>query len=221
LLGAVLASRGWFAHEWLPLLVLVSVAAFMPVAEIGQVARQLADTIASTRRLHVVEAEPEPVTDGDLPVPANPQVRLDAVSFAYPGRSVPALDRVSFAVRPGSTVALVGASGAGKSTVANLLLRFWDPQQGAITLGGVDLRRLRLDDLRSHIALVAQDTYLFNDTLEANIRLAGRDVSDADVRRALDRAALSDFVDRLPDGLAHPGRDCSRVPEGCADPRSR
>lgn len=202
LLGAVLSSRGWFAHEWLPLLVLVSVAAFMPVAEIGQVARQLADTIASTRRLHVVEAEPEPVTDGDLPVPANPQVRLDAVSFAYPGRSVPALDRVSFAVRPGSTVALVGASGAGKSTVANLLLRFWDPQQGAITLGGIDLRRLRLDDLRSHIALVAQDTYLFNDTLEANIRLAGRDVSDADVRRALERAALSDFVERLPDGLA-------------------
>ncbi|MEW6346441.1 MAG: ABC transporter ATP-binding protein [Paraburkholderia sp.] len=202
LLGAVLSSRGWFAHEWLPLLVLVSVAAFMPVAEIGQVARQLADTIASTRRLHVVEAEPEPVTDGDLPVPANPLVRLDAVSFAYPGRSVPALDRVSFAVRPGSTVALVGASGAGKSTVANLLLRFWDPQQGAITLGGIDLRRLRLDDLRSHIALVAQDTYLFNDTLEANIRLAGRDVSDADVRRALERAALSDFVERLPDGLA-------------------
>jgi len=202
LLGAVLSSRGWFAHEWLPLLVLVSVAAFMPVAEIGQVARQLADTIASTRRLHVVEAEPEPVTDGDLPVPTNPQVRLDAVSFAYPGRSAPALERVSFAVRPGSTVALVGASGAGKSTVANLLLRFWDPQQGAITLGGVDLRRLRLDDLRSHIALVAQDTYLFNDTLEANIRLAGRDVSDADVRRALDRAALSEFVERLPDGLA-------------------
>jgi ATP-binding cassette, subfamily B, bacterial len=202
LLGAVLASRGWFAHEWLPLLVLVAVAAFMPVAEIGQVARQLADTIASTRRLHVVEAETEPVTDGELPVPANPQVQLNSVSFAYPGRNVPALDRVSFAVRPGSTVALVGASGAGKSTVANLLLRFWDPQEGAITLGGIDLRRLRLDDLRSHIALVAQDTYLFNDTLEANIRLAGRDVSDADVRRALDRAALSEFVDRLPDGLA-------------------
>ncbi len=109
---------------------------------------------------------------------------------------------MAFDVRPGSTVALVGASGAGKSTVANLLLRFWDPQQGRITLGGVDLRELRLGDLRRHIALVAQDTYLFNDTLEANIRLAGRDVSDADVHRALDRAALSDFVARLPEGLA-------------------
>lgn len=202
LLGAVLASRGWFAHQWLPLLVLVAVAAFMPVAEIGQVARQLADTIASTRRLYVVESETEPVTDGDLPVPADPTIQIEALTFSYPGRGVPALDRVSFAVRPGSTVALVGASGAGKSTLANLLLRFWDPQQGAIRLGGTDLRRLHLDDLRSHIALVAQDTYLFNDTLEANIRLAGRDVSDDDVRRALERAALSEFVDRLPDGLA-------------------
>jgi ATP-binding cassette, subfamily C, bacterial CydCD len=97
---------------------------------------------------------------------------------------------------------VVGASGAGKSTVANLLLRFWDPQQGRITLGGSDLRQLRLDNLRRHIALVAQDTYLFNDTLAANIQLAGREVSEADVRRAIDRAALGQFVDRLPDGLA-------------------
>jgi ATP-binding cassette subfamily C protein CydCD len=97
---------------------------------------------------------------------------------------------------------VVGASGAGKSTVANLLLRFWDPQEGRITLGGTELRRLRLDDLRRHIALVAQDTYLFNDTLEANIRLAS-DAADEDaVRRAVEKAALGEFVDRLPAGLA-------------------
>jgi ATP-binding cassette subfamily C protein CydCD len=202
LLGAALSARGWFGNEWLPLLVLVSVAAFMPVAEISQVGRQLADTIASTRRLHVVEGEPEPITDGPLPVPTSPEMRFEAVNFAYPGRTAPALDGVTFTMRPGATVALVGASGAGKSTVANLLLRFWDPQSGRITLGGTDLAQLQLDDLRRHIALVAQDTYLFNDTLEANIRLAGRDVSDADVRRAIDRAALGDFVDRLPEGLA-------------------
>jgi ATP-binding cassette, subfamily B, bacterial len=202
LLGAILSAHGWFAHQWLPLLVLVSVAAFMPVAEISQVGRQLADTIASTRRLHVVEAEPEAIADGDLPVPANPTVRFEAARFTYPGRAAPALDGVTFEMRPGSTVALVGASGAGKSTAANLLLRFWDPQEGRITLGGSDLGRLRLDDLRRHIALVAQDTFLFNDTLEANIRLAGHRVTEADLRRAVDRAALSEFVDRLPEGLA-------------------
>jgi ATP-binding cassette subfamily C protein CydCD len=204
LLGALLSNpeHGWFAHEWLPLVALVSVAAFMPVAEIAQVGRQLADTIASTRRLHVVNREKEPITDGDQPIPATTELRFEQVRFAYPGRSVPALDRVSFDIRPGSTVALIGASGAGKSTVANLLLRFWDPSSGRITLGGADLRHLRLEALRQHIALVAQDTYLFNDTLEANIRLAGHDVSEADLRRALDQAALTDVVARLPDGLA-------------------
>ncbi|MCW3582442.1 ABC transporter ATP-binding protein [Burkholderia cenocepacia] len=201
-LGAWLCARGGFPRESLPLLVLVAVAAFMPVAEIGQVARQLADTIASTRRLRALEKEPVTVTDGAHAMPGDPAVRFEAVSFTYPGRGVPAIDRVSFEVPPGSTVALVGASGAGKSTVASLLLRFWDPQQGRVTLGGVDLRDLRLDDLRQHIALVAQDTYLFNDTLEANIRLAANDASDADVRRAIDHAALGDFVARLPDGLA-------------------
>jgi ATP-binding cassette, subfamily B, bacterial len=202
LLGALLCNRGWFAHEWLPLAVMVAVAAFVPVAEISQVGRQLADTIASTRRLHVVEGEPEAITDGELPMPPAAVIRFEAVRFAYPGRDVPALDGVTFEVRPGSTVALVGASGAGKSTIANLLLRFWDPQLGRITLGDVDMRRIRMEDLRQHIALVAQDTYLFNDTLEANIRLAGRDVSDQDVRRALEQAALGDFVARLPHGLA-------------------
>jgi ATP-binding cassette, subfamily B, bacterial len=201
-LGAVLSAQGWFAHQWLPLLVLVSAAAFMPVAEISQVGRQLADTIASTRRLHAVESEPEPIADGALPVPANSEVRFEAVRFTYPGRARSALDGVAFKMRPGSTVAVVGASGAGKSTIANLLLRFWDPQDGRITLGGSDLRQLRLDDLRRHIALVAQDTYLFNDTLAANIRLARREVSEADVRRAIGRAALGEFVDRLPEGLA-------------------
>ncbi|KWK49165.1 ABC transporter [Burkholderia stagnalis] len=201
-LGALLCAHGGFPREALPLLVLVAVAAFMPVAEIGQVARQLADTIASTRRLRALEKEPVTVVDGTQAMPGHPTVRFEETRFTYPGRGAPAIDRVSFDVPPGSTVALVGPSGAGKSTVASLLLRFWDPQHGRVTLGGVDLRDLRLDDLRRHIALVAQDTYLFNDTLEANIRLAANDASAADVQRAIDHAALGEFVARLPDGLA-------------------
>ena len=120
--------------------------------------------------------------------------------FTYPGAPRPALDGVSFDVPAGATVALVGASGAGKTTVANLLLRFWDPEAGAVTVDGADLRALRLDTLRGRVALVAQDTYLFNDTLENNIRLARPDATAAQLEEAIDRAALRDFVAGLPDG---------------------
>jgi ATP-binding cassette subfamily C protein CydCD len=99
-------------------------------------------------------------------------------------------------------VALVGSSGAGKTTVANLLLRFWDPGAGTITLGGIELPRLTLDGLRQRIALVAQDTYLFNDTLEANILLARPEASREALLRAVAQAALTEFVSTLPDGLA-------------------
>jgi ATP-binding cassette subfamily C protein CydCD len=204
-IGAVLVTDGIIAPAMLPLLVLISVAAFLPVSEIAQVGRQLADTIASTRRLHVVHAEPVLINDGKLE-PAVPSggsgVRFEDVDFTYPGRTLPAVSHMTFDVPPGSTVAFVGPSGAGKTTVANLLLRFWDPQSGTIRLDGVDLRDLTLDGLRGRIAMVAQDTYLFNDTLEANVRLARPDAPREQVARALSRAALADFVAELPEGLA-------------------
>jgi len=202
--GAPLVLHGWIAPATLPLLVLIAIAAFLPVSEIAQVGRQLADTIASTRRLHLVESEPVRITSGTIAPPApkgGSSVAFDAVRFAYPDRARPALDGVSFTVPAGATVALVGPSGAGKTTIANLLLRFWDPDAGRITLDGVDLRALTLEGLRGRIALVAQDTYLFNDTLEANVRLARPDASAEAVALALRRAALADFVAALPAGL--------------------
>jgi ATP-binding cassette subfamily C protein CydCD len=188
----------------LPLLILLATASFLPVSEIAQAGRQLADTIASTRRLHAVHAEPVRIADGTQ-VPAIPKggsaVTFAGVSFCYPGRTRPALSRVSLDVPAGATVALVGSSGAGKTTLANLVLRFWDPDTGTIALDGVDLRELALDPLRQRIALVAQDTYLFNDTLRANVRLARPDADDAAIRQALDQAALASFVAGLPEGL--------------------
>ncbi|MBV9249058.1 MAG: ABC transporter ATP-binding protein, partial [Acetobacteraceae bacterium] len=202
--GAPMVLHGAMAPAMLPLLVLISVAAFLPVSEIAQVGRQLADTIASTRRLHVVHAEPVLITDGPRrPVsrPGGSSVIFEHVRFTYPGRQRPALFDVSLRAPAGATVALVGPSGAGKTTIASLMLRFWDPEQGRILLDGVDLRALTLDGLRSRIALVAQDTYLFNDTLEANVRLARPDATLKQVAQALQRAALSDFAASLPDGL--------------------
>ena len=184
--GAPLVLHGWIAPTMLPLLVLISIAAFLPVSEIAQVGRQLADTIASTRRLHVVHAEPVrdhrwPARAGAHRVAARRWIRPMS-RFTYPGRAASGAGAMSsFAVPAGATVALVGPSGAGKTTIANLLLRFWDPQQGAIRLDGVDLRELTLDGLRGRIALVAQDTYLFNDTLEANVRLAKPDATREEI----------------------------------------
>ena len=203
--GALQVSAGALSAGMLPLLVLIALATFLPVSEISQVSRQLADTIAATRRLHVVSNEPEPVSDGPLAAPVSAHglsLAFDHVSFAYPGKSTDTLRDLSFKVPAGATVAVVGASGAGKSTVASLLLRFWDPRAGQVKLDGVDLRQLQLDGLRERVALVTQDTYLFNDTLEGNIRLARPEASPADLARALEQAALADFVHALPEGLA-------------------
>ncbi|AUA57370.1 Putative multidrug export ATP-binding/permease protein SAV1866 [Achromobacter spanius] len=203
--GALQVSAGALSASMLPLLVLIAMATFLPVSEISQVSRQLADTIAATRRLHVVSNEPEPVTDGPLAPPVATHglsLAFEHVSFAYPGKQEDTLKDLSFKAPAGATVAIVGASGAGKSTVASLLLRFWDPRQGAVKLDGLDVRQLQLDGLRERVALVTQDTYLFNDTLEGNIRLARPEATPEELARALDQAALTAFVRQLPDGLA-------------------
>jgi ATP-binding cassette subfamily C protein CydCD len=126
---------------------------------------------------------------------------MSGVTFTYPGREQPALRDVFLTIPAGTTVALVGPSGAGKTTIANLFLRFWDPQQGAVKLQGHDLRQWRLDDLRRCIALVAQDTYLFNDTLRNNVAVARPSASEAEMAAAIDKASLGDFARSLPDGL--------------------
>lgn len=202
--GAGLVSTGSLDSGLLPMLTILAMSAFLPVSEIAHIGRQLADTLGSTRRLYAVDNEPVPVTDGagcQLDDAGGVAIALSNVDFQYEAGNRHALEDVSLSVPAGATVALVGPSGAGKTTIAHLLMRFWDPDSGSITLGGHDLRDFKLDDLRRRLALVAQDTYLFNDSLRANILIANPEADDTQLRDALKRAALDDFVAGLPDGL--------------------
>ncbi|NDF39138.1 MAG: ATP-binding cassette domain-containing protein, partial [Proteobacteria bacterium] len=158
------------------------------------------------RRLFRVHDAPVAVDDGpgvrtDAGSPADhPAIEFDGVTFAYEPGLPPALADVSFAIRAGETVALVGQSGAGKSTVAHLALRFWDPQVGMIRVAGRDARTDILDDLRGRMAVVTQDIYLFRRTVRENIRLARPEATDADVEAACRRAQAHQFIEALPDG---------------------
>jgi ABC-type multidrug transport system fused ATPase/permease subunit len=206
IVGAGLSASGHIDAGILPLLTLLAMAAFLPVSEIAQIGLQLADTLGATRRIYGLANEPVPVTDGPG-VDAHSGaagLALDNVSFAYPGQSRRALNNVSFAIPAGKTLALVGTSGAGKTTTAQLLMRFWDPDTGSITMNGVDLRNYGLDDLRSRVALVAQDTYLFNDSLRHNILIARPEASEAALLAAVEQASLAELVAALPDGLDSP-----------------
>jgi len=127
-------------------------------------------------------------------------IRLENVSFSYV-EGEPVLKNVSFEVRPGERIGIVGATGSGKTTVVSLLLRFYDVQGGRITVDGVDIRDIALADLRSLFGLVLQDVQLFAGTIASNVRLGNEAISDGDVRRALDAVHASSFVDRLPQGL--------------------
>ncbi len=204
--GAILSTQGAIDPGVLPLLTLLAMAAFLPVSEIAQIGRQLADTLGATRRVYALANEPIPVRDGaGVPPKKGPaSLALEGVSFTYPGQNRRALADVTFAIPAGKTVALVGTSGAGKTTTAQLLMRFWDPDSGRILLNGADLKDYKLDELRRLIALVAQDTYLFNDTLRANILIARPGASEAELKAAIEHASLSELVATRPDGLDSP-----------------
>lgn len=204
--GAVLAQQGRIDAGLLPLLTILAMAAFLPVSEIAQIGRQLADTLGATRRVYALANEPIPVRDGKgVPPQAGPaSLALENVTFSYPGQNRSALSEASFVIPAGKTVALVGTSGAGKTTTAQLLMRFWDPDSGRIVLNGHDLRDYKLDALRRMIALVAQDTYLFNDTLRANIQIARPYASEAELQAAVEHASLGPLVATLPKGLDSP-----------------
>ncbi len=178
---------------------------FEPLRRLGNLSGLWQAAAASVdRMIALLETQPTLLSPPDpLPLPAGaPEVRFEDVHLSY--GDLPVLDGLSFTAAAGETTALVGASGAGKSTVFNVLARLVDPQSGTVSLGGVPVGRLALDALRGHISVVAQDAALFDDTLRENILLGRSDVSEARLAEVLDAAHVSDFLPQLALGLDSP-----------------
>jgi len=202
-LAVPLVAAGEVRGVYLAFLALVMVGSFEAVVPLGTAFGFLGRSVHAGERLfEVIDAEPE-VVDPPEPLRTLDDVTLefDRVSFGY-GEGVPlALEDVSFTLRPGSRVAIVGPSGSGKSTLVNLALRFWDPVSGEVRLGGHGVRLYAQEDLRARIGVVSQNSHVFNDTLRANLLLADPGATDAALHGALARARLEGLVERLPRGL--------------------
>jgi subfamily B ATP-binding cassette protein MsbA len=206
-IGALLLVGGWMVTTGS--LTLGELTAFImyqrqlqgPVQSVMFFNDKLQAGMAALERLSdLVDTPPE--TGGDREEVPVGSVELEAVRFTYPDADEPALRDLSLRIEAGQTAALVGSSGAGKSTVANLIGRFWDPQDGRVTIDGQDLRTFDLKALRRRIALVPQDPTLFSGTVSDNIRYADSEASDDAVRRAATLANADGFIGQLRDGYA-------------------
>jgi ATP-binding cassette, subfamily C, bacterial CydC len=201
-LGIPLVARGRLAPPELAMLALFTLASFEAVAPLPLAFQHLGGTLAAARRLFaIVDAEPA-VTE---PVGPSPQVsRCDlafaGVGFTYPGGASPALDGVDLALPQGRRLAVVGATGSGKSTLINLLLRFWEADNGEIRLGGHPLAAFRGEDARCQLAVVSQHTHLFNASIRENLLLANPTALQGALEQACASAQIHDFIASLPEG---------------------
>ncbi len=175
-----------------------------PVSAIGWVASMIQRAAASQKRINeFLDTSPmvkDPV--GPTLIPNFSEIRFDQVSFIYPNTGIRALTDFSLTIRKGEKVAIIGKTGSGKSTIAQLLLRHVDPTSGSVRIDGTDLRRLKLSDIRDGISYVPQDTFLFSASIAQNIRFGDPEADDEKIRNAARRAAIDVEIEAFPDGYA-------------------
>ena len=200
--GIWLMSRGSLDMFSLVASILLSTGmsdAMMPLMWISNFIKK---SEASALRIQDLMSVPELLETQNPQNPKDSSVEFDNVSFRYENREAYALKNVSFKVPAGTVTALVGPSGAGKSTVAKLIPRFWDVDQGCIRVGGEDIREISTETLMQTVSFVFQDTFLFNDTLKENIRMANPSATDDEVVSAAKSAQIHDFIMSLPEGYS-------------------
>jgi ABC-type multidrug transport system fused ATPase/permease subunit len=201
--GALRVVQGTLSIDVLLIVLLLSNEIYKPILELNTAYHSgLEGATAAGGIFNLLDTKPE-VNDTPEAVstpPANPSIRFEHVTFRYEEGRQPALTDFSFEIHPGETVALVGRSGSGKTTVVNLLLRFFDPQQGQIVLGGRDLRNYKLETLRAQMSVVNQETYLFHGTVADNLHIGKPDATKEELEIAERLANAYDFINALPQG---------------------
>ncbi len=205
--GAWLVLNGDMVRPDLLLATILALSTFQPVSDVARTIKELVETRAASKRVFEVHDAQATVQDG-AGVPAQRAaavasgavtVSVEGARFAYESGLPNALDGVTFSASAGETVALVGRSGAGKTTCAYLLMRFWDPDAGRLLLDGNDLRDFKLDELRRNISLVSQETYLFNASIRENILLGKPSASEEELEATASQANASDFIESFPE----------------------
>ncbi len=216
-LAVTLVSAGKIDGMYLAVIILAAMASFEAVQGLPQASQFLESNLQAARRLfEIMDAAPAVVDHpAPLPLPRDIAISVRGLCFSYPaltphpspkGRGVrgegSVLQNITFDLPTGKHLAILGPNGAGKSTLVNLLLRFWDFSAGEITLGGNDIRQYEQEAVRGCFSVVSQNTFLFNDTLAVNLRLAKSDATGGELARAVEQAQLSTFIASLPQGLA-------------------
>jgi ABC-type multidrug transport system fused ATPase/permease subunit len=187
-LGAVLAYLGAMSRF------------FGPIGQVANLATFFQYVGVVLRRVLALMDEPEDVLSGQVRLRGiKGKIEFDAVSFAYPRQIDPALKQISFKIKPGERIALMGPSGAGKTTLFQLLLRFYDPDAGVIRVGGVDLAEANIASLRRHVRMVQQEPFIFSGTLTENLMYGQPDATPEEIRTAAQQAELHDFILSLPE----------------------
>lgn len=201
-LGIPMVHQGTLMPPQLAMLALFTLASFEAVAPLPHAFALLGRTLAAARRIFTIvdtlPAVQEP--NSASPVIERFDIRFAGVGFTYPDAAKPALVDIHLEVPQGTRAAVVGATGSGKSTLFNLLLRFWQPDAGDILVGGQSISHFHGDDLRRHIAVVSQQTYLFDATIRENLLIAAPQASQAAIRSACEVAQIHDFINSLPEG---------------------
>jgi ATP-binding cassette subfamily B protein len=201
--GGLLVHNGTVSLGTVVAFVLLLASLFDPVQQLSQLYNTLQSSAAALHKLFgIIDAVPD-VDESPNPISLPPagDVVVDNITFSYAGGSQPALENVSLTLTAGTRLALVGPTGAGKSTLAKLMARLYDPQSGTVSYGGVDLRRASMDDLRNRIVVIPQEGFLFDGTIRDNLRIAKPDATEDELLIALDKIGLRERFEALPEGL--------------------